>query len=155
MRSLVIFYSKSGHTLTVADTIKKSLGSHVQEITDYTTQRSLLDYMFPSLIDSASIDHIKLDVSYYETIFIGTPVWIGSFTPAIKKIIDSIDFKNRNVVLFSTSNGIGQKIAMKRLAKLVKKHNGNVIGGFSIPSIDNKERIIDYTQTALNNLNLV
>ena len=30
MRSIVIFYSKSGNTLTVANTIKKLLGAHTK-----------------------------------------------------------------------------------------------------------------------------
>ncbi|WP_084790405.1 flavodoxin [Methanosphaera sp. WGK6] len=155
MRSLIIFYSRTGKTLTVANTIKEALGSHVKEITDFTTNRSVLDYMFTSVIDSASINPRKVDIDYYETIFIGTPVWIGAMTPAIKKIIDNIDFKNKNVILFNTYKKIGEDIAMKRMAKLVKKHNGNVIGGFSVPTIGTNEDIIDYTTLALEEFNLV
>ena len=93
MRSIVIFYSKSGNTLTVANTIKKLLGAHTKEITDFTVHRTILDYLFPNILDSSRIQPRKVDIDYYETIFIGTPVWLGSITPAIKKIIDNMDFK--------------------------------------------------------------
>ncbi|MDE4078823.1 flavodoxin [Candidatus Methanosphaera massiliense] len=155
MRSLVIVYSNSGNTLTVAKTIKKELKAHLREITDYTIHRTVLDYLFTSAIDSASINPRKIDVDYYETIFIGTPVWLGSVTPAIKKIIDNTDFKNKNVILFNTLKCIGGDIAMKRLARQVKKHNGNVIGGFSIYSNGTKEDMINNTRIALSDFNLV
>ncbi len=132
MRNLVIYYSKTGNTSIVAETIKRDLKAHVKEITDYTSERTPLDYLFTSLIDSASINPRKIDIDYYETIFIGTPVWFGSITPAIKKIIDNTDFKNKNIILFNTMKRVGGDIAIKRMARLVKKHNGNIIVAFTI-----------------------
>lgn len=154
MRSLVIYYSKSGNTAVVANTIKKEYKSHVKEITDYTSHRSVADYLFPSLIDSASITPNKVDIDYYEIIFIGTPVWFGSITPAIKKIIDNIDFKNKNIILFNTMKEIGGDLAIKKMAKLVKKQNGNVVGAFSIITKGSTNDIVECTQEALQHLEL-
>jgi len=154
MRSLIIYYTRSGNTGLVAHTIKKELGAHVREITDFTNNRTVLDYMFPNLIDSASISPRKVDIDYYETIFIGTPVWFGSLTPAIKKFIDNMDFKNKNVILFNTMKGIGGDIAIKRMAKLVKKHNGNVIGSFGIITRGDDYDIMDCTRLAIKNMEL-
>lgn len=152
MRSLVIYYSKSGNTELVAKTIKQELGAHVREVTDYTINRSTTEYIFTSLLDSASISPKKIDIDYYETIFIGTPVWLGSITPAIKKIIDNIDFKNKNIVLFNTMREVGGSIAMRRMAKLVRKNNGNVIHGFTITTKCSKEDICELTRTALKDI---
>ncbi len=154
MRSLVIYYSKTGNTGIVANTIKKEVGAHVKEVLDYTNQRTVMDYMFTSLIDSASIEPQKIDINYYETIFIGTPVWLGSITPAIKKIIDNTDFKNKNIILFNTMKGIGGDVAIKRLSRLVKKHNGNVVGAFSIKTNGSKRDIVNCTRKALKDFNL-
>ena len=96
-----------------------------------------------------------MDIDYYETIFIGTPVWLGSITPAIKKIIDNMDFKNKNIILFTTTKGIGDEIAMRKLTKLVNKHNGNIIGRFSIISNGGTEKLINCTNMALEDLNLI
>lgn len=154
MRSLVIYYTKTGNTRIVAKTIQEELGAHLKEITDYTNERTVIEYMFTSLIDSASINPRKVDIDYYETIFIGTPVWLGSITPAIKKIIDNIDFKNKNIILFNTMKGVGGDIAIKRMTKLVRKHNGNIIGAFSIITRGSKDDIITSTHEALNDLNI-
>lgn len=155
MRSLVIFYSKSGNTLTVATTIQKAIGAHVKEIEDNTIHRTVLDYLFPNLIDSARIEPKTLDIDYYQTIFIGTPVWLGSLTPAIKKIIDNIEFKNKNIILFTTMKSVGEELALNRMEKLVKNRGGNIIGAFAIQSTGSQQDLVDCTYNALEDLNLV
>lgn len=155
MRSLIIYYTKSGNTGLAAHIIKRELKAHVREITDFTNHRSVLDYMFTSVIDSASISPSKLDIDYYEVIFLGTPVWFGSLSPAIKKLIDNMDFKNKDIVLFTTMKGIGGEIAIRRFARLVKKHNGNVIGAFSIITRGDDYDIMDDTRAAIKDLNLI
>ena len=154
MRSLVIYYSRTGNTEVVAKTIKHTLGAHAKEITDFTSNRTTTEYIFTSLLDSASISPRKIDIDYYETIFIGSPVWLGSITPAIKKIIDNTDFKNKNVVLFNTMKEVGGDIAIRRMARLVRKHNGNVISAFSIITKGTKEDIQESTRLALSDMNL-
>lgn len=154
MRNLVIFYTKSGNTGLVAHTIKRELKSHIKEITDYTHYRSTFEYLFPTLIDSASINPRKIDIDYYDNIFIGTPVWFGSITPAIKKIIDNTDFKNKNIILFNTMKIGGHKKSMEKLVKLIKKQNGNVIGAFSIRTNCSDLEIMARTRQAIDDLNL-
>lgn len=154
MRSLVLYYSKTGNTRIVADTIKKTLKAHTKEITDNTLHRTLIDYLFINLFDSANINPTKIDVEYYELIFIGTPVWIGNISPAIKKIISNTDFKNKNIVLFNTSRFVGGNLAMKNMAKYIKKSNGNIIGAFTILTNGNKKDISECTIEALESLNL-
>lgn len=154
MRSLVIFYTKSGNTGLVAHTIKRELKTHNKEITDYTTQRTVFDYLFTSLIDSASINPRKVDIDYYDNIFIGTPVWFGSITPAIKKIIENTNFKNKNIILFNTMKIGGNENAMKKMFKLINKQNGNVVGAFSIRTNCSDLEIMARTRKALNDLNL-
>ncbi len=154
MKSLVIFYSKSGKTRLVAQSIKEEMKAHTKEVVDYTTHRTVIDYLFTSLIDSSRINPQKIEVNYYDTIFIGTPVWFGSMTPAIKKIIDNSNFKNKNIVLFNTMKIGGNYNCLKKMTKLVQKSNGNVIGAFSIRTNCSDIEIINKTKDTINNLNL-
>ena len=50
--------------------------------------------------------------------------------------------------------GLGGDIAIRRMAKLVKKHNGNVIGAFSIITRGDDYDIMDDTKAAIRELNL-
>lgn len=154
MRCLIIYFSKTGNTAIVAETIKKELKAHTQEIHDFTDNRTVLEYLFPTVFDSASINPRKYDVGYYETIFIGTPVWAASITPAIYKFIKENDFKSKDIVLFNTMKKVGGKIALKHMAKHVKNSNGHIIGSFTIRSDVDKDVMIQNTKRAIKELNL-
>ncbi len=154
MKSLVIFYSKTGKTYTVANTIRNILDTHIREVVDNHESLSIHEYLFTSLCNNAIINPEYIDIDYYETIFIGTPIWFGSITPAITKIIENINFKNKNVILFTTQKGYNDEIAMRRLQKLVSKHNGNIKGCFSIVTNCNKNELEKYTYQAIKDLNL-
>lgn len=152
MRSIIIFYSKSGNTTLVANTIKKSTNAHIKEINDYWNHKTVLDYLFPTIFDSAQTNNFNINIDYYETIFIGTPVWFGSVTPAIVKFIKNTDFKGKNVVLFNTMKLVGGESSIKRLSKIVNESGGNVISAFSIKTNTNKEEIIKNTNRAIKDL---
>lgn len=47
------------------------------------------------------------DVSAYDTIFLGFPIWAMSVPQAVMSWLDTIDLKNKTLVLFCTHNGWG------------------------------------------------
>ena len=154
MRNLVLFYSKTGNTALVAQTIKNELKSHVKELNDFSHNKTGLEYLFPTIFESASVNNYNFDIDYYETIFIGTPVWISSLTPSISEIIKNVDFKGKNIVLFNTMKFYGGYNAIRRMAKLVKKSNGNVIAAFTIKTNTSKEDIVKNTISAIDAIDL-
>ena len=155
MRSLTIYYSKGGNTRCVANTLKSELKTHRLEVIDLWERKTLSELLFPTIRNSAQIkpDGITVD-PYYEVVFIGTPVYFGSVTPAIAKFIKNTDFQGKDVVLFNTFRYIGCEHSIKRLAKLVKKSNGNVVCAFSIKCTDNMENIRNRTKKAIEELNI-
>ncbi|RAP54309.1 MAG: hypothetical protein BZ137_02950 [Methanosphaera sp. rholeuAM130] len=155
MRSLTIYYSKSGNTRTVANTLKSELKTHRLEIVDLWENKTLSELLLPTIRNSAQIlpDGIVVD-PYYEVVFIGTPVYFGSVTPAIAKFIRNTDFQGKDVIVFNTFKYMGYENSLRRLAKLVKKSNGNIIRAFSIQCNGNQENIIESTKRAIEELNI-
>ena len=155
MRSLTIYYSKSGNTRTVANTLKREIKTHRLEVIDLWENKTLSELLFPTIRNSAQIRPQKVDVDpYYEYVFIGTPTYFGSITPAIAKFIKNSDFKNKKIILFNTYRFIGAKHAINRLAKHVQKSDGNVIGAFSIKCNGSKKDIEEATKKAAKELNI-
>lgn len=152
MRNLIIYYSYSGKTGLVVDTMKKELNSHIMGISDFNDHKTLLEYMFPTVIDSAITNHYVIHTDYYDTIFIGTPVWFGSITPAIHKVIKDLDLKGKNVILFNTMKIAGADHAIKRAKKAVEKQGANVIAAFTINTNTNRSNIIQSTINTINEL---
>ena len=155
MRSLTIYYSKTGNTRCVANTLKRELKTHRLEIVDLWQNKTISELLFPTIRNSAQIRPEGIEVDpYYEVVFIGTPVYFGSVTPAIAKFIKNSDFKGKDVILFNTFKHVGCEHSIKRLAKLVRKSNGNVIEGFGIKSSGAQKDIIESTKKAIEELNV-
>lgn len=155
MRSLTIFYSETGNTYQVANTIHKLIGSHTKEIIDNNVHRSLHEYFFTTICNSARIEPKSIDIDYYETIFIGSPVWMGTISPAIVQFIENMDFKNKDIIIFVTGHGVCDDLALKRMSRIIKKHNGNVISGFIIHTNGDSEQLKRDTTKAMEDLHLL
>lgn len=155
MRSLTIYYSKSGNTRLVANTLKSELKTHRLEVIDLWDNKTLSELLFPTIRNSSQLKPNGITVdSYYETVFIGTPVYFASVTPAIAQFIKNSDFQGKDIILFNTFKYMGYEHSIRRLSKLVKKSNGNVVHAFSIKCNGNKEDIINCTKKAVKELSI-
>ncbi len=104
---LVVYYSKTGNTERVADDIAGSLGADIEKITD-RTERSGCIAWFTSGSDGMNgkhteIEPVKKDVSKYDIVILGSPVWGWNMTPAIRTYIEQNKSSFRDVAFFVTA----------------------------------------------------
>ena len=121
---LVAYYSLSGNTARVARDLAARLNADIESIQDLEHGTGLLGRLaavFDALRKApASIGTIQHDPTAYELIVVGTPVWVGQMTPAVRAYLQAIRGRTRNVALFVTSGNTGiEKIApsMETLAE--------------------------------------
>ena len=110
---LVAYFSRTGNTETVAGLIAEQLGADLYAITpaeaypeDYQqaleiAQQQQDDDARPELADT------DLDLSAYDTVFIGYPIWYGYEPMIIRTFLESYDFDGRTIVPFCTSGSSG------------------------------------------------
>ncbi len=110
---LIAYYSYSGNTKEVAAAIQKQTGGDLFEIKAEGTypesyremsrqvQQELRDGFRPRL--TAVVD----DISRYDVIFIGSPVWWGTVTPQVSSFLESHDLAGKTVIPFITHGGGG------------------------------------------------
>jgi flavodoxin len=109
MKSLVIFYSRSGNTRIIAHAIADSSKSDIEEIID--KKKRLGRFGFLSAGKDATfrkltkIDDVKNDPLKYDLIILGTPVWNGKMAPAIRTYIKEFKDKIKKVAFFVTADG--------------------------------------------------
>ena len=53
----------------------------------------------------AKLDGFDPDVSGYDRVIIGSPIWNGRIAPAINTVIDSLDLAGKEVAFVLTSGG--------------------------------------------------
>ena len=112
MKTLIVYYSRTGANERVAKALQEKLGCDIEEIRD-TGNRSGFFGMFKSTIEtmfkrSAKIEEMEKRPEDYELIIIGTPIWVGSIPSATKAYLEGNREKFRDVALLSVS-GLGEK----------------------------------------------
>lgn len=111
MKTLIVYYSRSNTTKTVAEYLKKELNADIDEITTDVNYDGALGYA-KGIKDSfqekiININSYKYDPSNYDKIIIGTPVWTSKLANPILTYINQNKNKLNNVDLFivGKSNG--------------------------------------------------
>lgn len=111
MKKLVVFYSLSGNTRAVARRIARSLRADLMEIRTVKTYPDDYDVLL-SLGEKEvkagympQIDALQYDANQYDTVILGTPVWWGTFAPAVKKFLSLVKWKGKKVYPFATHGG--------------------------------------------------
>ena len=125
---LIVYFSYSNNTKYIANRIKDKLNCDILEIktvipysNDYETvvndeQNSEASSHLPE------IQKIDIDLSKYDTIILGTPVWWYRPCPAIRSFLTQNDLSNKNVVPFATNAGWLGK-TFKEISKLCPNSN--------------------------------
>lgn len=118
---LVVYYSATGSTKAVAETIAKTTGGDLFELVptkpysdddlDWTDKNSRVskENKDTSLRDVELEYNSVDDFDSYDTIFIGYPIWWGIAAWPVNSFVQLTDFKGKTVIPFctSTSSGIG------------------------------------------------
>lgn len=119
---LVVYYSATGSTKAVAETIADTTGADLFEITpvDPYTSDDLNWTNDNSRVSVEHNDESKRDVPLtkttpdnwadYDTVFIGYPIWWGIAAWPVNNFVEGNDFTSKTVIPFctSSSSGLGQ-----------------------------------------------
>lgn len=125
MKNLVIYYSHTGITKNVAQKIAEVLSCETEEIIEYKNRKGILGW-FISIYDTKTkkltqIKPISKDLSYYDHILIGTPVWALNLPPAVRTFVNEHHQKFNQVSFFCTMGSFGSKNVFKELEFLCRK----------------------------------
>lgn len=111
MKSIVIYYSYGGNTRKIAEKIQSTLGADVAEIkTVKPYAGSYHDVVNQGQLEVNSgfmpeIELLQVDLSQYDTVILGTPVWWYTFAPAMKTFLAGTDLSGKKVYPFATNGG--------------------------------------------------
>ena len=121
--SVVLYFSATGTTKSIAERIAKASDSDIIEIIPkdkYTS--SDLDYNSDCRANKEQNDSNarpeiknKIDISKYDVIYLGYPIWWGKNPKIILTLLDTYDFKGKIIFPFCTSGSSGIEESIKDL----------------------------------------
>ena len=120
MNTLVVFYSRTGRTRKVAETIAAGLGADMEELREATDRIGLRGYL-RSLFDATlsrwvPIDALGRDPSRYDLVVVGTPVWVASVSAPVRAFLASNARRLPRVAFFVTEGGRGERSVFRQMA---------------------------------------
>ncbi len=124
-KTLITYFSASGTTKNVAQTMAEAAQADIYEIQPkqpYTSadlnwldkkSRSSIEMNDPN--SRPELADKNGSIENYDTIFVGFPIWWYVAPTIINSFLESYDFSNKKIVLFATSGGSGFGKAVKSL----------------------------------------
>jgi flavodoxin len=143
LKSLVVYYSRTGNARFVAQTIAAEVGADIEEVIDLKKRSGVLGFLSGGSDARRSketkIASITKSPADYDLIIVGTPVWAGRPSPAITTYLKKNDLSGKKVAVFLTQGGKKPQVkAIDQTKALIP--NSNFIGELSLVNASaNKE----------------
>ena len=133
---LVLYYSQTTNTKVLAEEIANRLGADIEEIValnpydgDFqaTIERCMKEREEGTTVE---IQPLAANVADYDVVFIGYPVWFGTYAPPVATLLDQIDLSGKKVVPFCTFGSGGLESSVKDLA--AKQPGAEILPGYGV-----------------------
>lgn len=133
---LVLYYSQTTNTEQVANEIAARLNADKEAIVavnpydgDFhaTIERCMQEREGGILPE---IQPVAANLDDYDVIFLGYPVWFGTFAPPVITWLNSVDLSGKTIVPFCTFGSGGLDSSTRNLA--AKQPNANILPGYGV-----------------------
>ncbi len=133
---LVLYYSQSNTTKTVALEIQKQLGCDIAEIEcvdPFTGDFGAVAQRWQEDQKAGKTPELKplsKNIADYDVIFLGYPIWGGVYASPVATLLKNTDFAGKKVVPFCTFGSGGLNTSVAELKKNIK--NAQILDGYGI-----------------------
>ena len=126
-KKLVLYFSESGTTKAVAEELQKQLGADIESILpeepysgnfQATMQRVQKENQSGTL---PKIKPLKAKIADYDVIFLGYPIWGGTYASPVASLLKEQDFAGKKIVPFCTFGSGGLNTSSDALVKALPK----------------------------------
>ncbi|XMB66065.1 NAD(P)H-dependent oxidoreductase [Mycoplasmatota bacterium zrk1] len=126
-KTLIIYYSFEGSTREIAESISRVLKADLMEVKPIEELKSK---GFSKFIwggyqvvtgKKPELNPLSKNLDDYDTVFIGTPIWAGTYAPPIKSLIEDY-IEGKKVAYFYCHEG-GHKKAIEKAKQAIEKKN--------------------------------
>lgn len=111
MKTLIAYYSLGGNTRKIAQRLQQETGGDLLEIKTvhpYTGSYNAIVEQGHREVNSGYLPEIQpvtADLSSYDRILLGSPVWWYTFAPAMHTFLQGRDWAGREIYPFATNGG--------------------------------------------------
>lgn len=125
MKKLVVYYSFEGNTKLIAETIAQAIEADILELRlkKELKSRGFIKYLWGgrqvTLSIKPELQPLDKNPEKYDVLFIGTPVWAWTYTPALRTFFSAHLLSNKKIALFCCHGG-GKGWVFDKMKKALK-----------------------------------
>ena len=131
----IVYYSKNGNSRIVAELLKEKYDGKIIELEEKHKRTGLFGFLKSGLqavrkSKSELLGEPWNEISDFDTIYLCTPIWAGSLTPAMNTFIDKADLKGKDIIIVTVMADPklkGVETPQQYLSGLAAQKGGNVI----------------------------
>jgi flavodoxin len=127
-RVLVVYYSRTNHTHSVAQKLAARFNGDLERLIDKRKRTGPIGYSRAGRDAIAGnlteIQPLTYNPQDYDIILIGTPTWASHIAPAVRTFIAQNDLSGKTIGLFGVCHFSGVKEALNEAAKLISLRRG-------------------------------
>ena len=147
---LVLYYSQTNTTKAVAEEIATALGADIEAILPVVPYEGDIPAVAARCAKDAAegklpeLKPFTVDVNAYDVIFLGYPIWMGTYAPPVEAALSAINLDGKKVVPFCTFGSGGLDTSTKDLQ--AKLPNTEILPGYGVRAarIDAAKAEVDY-----------
>ena len=142
MKTLVVYYSRTGKTRFVAEKVASELKAEIEEVVDLKNRSGRFGFLKAGYDatrgNKTEIAETQKLPSDFNLIVVGTPVWNSRPASAVSTYLKRNDFAGKKVAVFCTNEGMGEEKAVDRTKALIS--NGDIVGELVVSKVfENQE----------------
>lgn len=155
-KKIIVYFTYTNNTKMIAEQIKEKLNCDILEIKTVIPYSKDYDTVVNDEQNSEASNHlpdiqnINIDLSNYDEIILGTPVWWYRPVPAIRTFLTQNDLTGKRIIPFATNAGWLGK-TFKEIKSLCP--NSKVEDGMNIVFQSYSDKLVTKEQDIVNWIN--
>jgi len=124
MKTLITYYSRTGITKKVSESVAAGLNGELDEIADGKNRKGVVGYLLcgkEAMQKNLPEIEFKKDPAGYDLVIIGTPIWGWNMCSLIRSYLEKNKGKIKKAAFFATMGGSGDDKAFAAMSEIIGK----------------------------------
>jgi flavodoxin len=125
MNGLIIFFSRTGRTLKVAESIQKVTGFYLEQIREKDGRGGPIGWLKSGMESTRKmipqIMPLIHDPSQYDITILGTPIWASNMSSPMRAFLTEYKSKIGSFAIFCTGDGVEPEKVFNSISALLGK----------------------------------
>jgi flavodoxin len=123
MKTLVVYYSRTGTTRQVGEEIAKGLKAETEEIIDTVDRSGAKGWMISGKAgmkrELTKLKRMKTNPADFDLVVVGTPIWAWNMSAPVRTYLTAFKGKFKRVAFFCTMGSQGAENAFKEMNEVI------------------------------------